>query len=79
MSAGLNGPHGQIVAPIKLHGETIGILGVEDEDNGRGWNPDDLALLEEISDQVGLAIENSRLLHQTQARTRFCARKRAQH
>ncbi|MCP5078097.1 MAG: GAF domain-containing protein, partial [Psychromonas sp.] len=60
----------ELVAPIQLHGETIGVLGLEDIVNENIWTPDDINLLEEVSSQVALAIENSQLLQQTQERTK---------
>ena len=62
-----------LVAPIKLYGEMIGILGAEDGLERDGWSPDDIKLIEEISSQVALAIENARLLKQTQERTQELA------
>ncbi|MEW5956528.1 MAG: GAF domain-containing protein [Chloroflexota bacterium] len=60
----------ELITPIKLYGETIGVIGVEDTaDNRAAWSTDDIDLLEEISSQVALAIENSRLLQQTQKRS----------
>lgn len=61
--------HKELVAPIKLYGETIGVLGIEGTAEGKEWTTDDIRLLEEVSSQVALAIENSRLLQQTQERT----------
>jgi len=58
-----------LIAPIKLHGETIGLLGAEDVRESEGWSADDIKLMEEVSSQVALAIENARLLRQTQERT----------
>ncbi len=59
----------ELVRPIKLYGETIGVLGIEEPLEGREWLPEDISLLEEVSSQVGLAIENARLLQQTRERT----------
>jgi len=59
----------ELIAPIKLHGETIGVLGIENDTDGAEWSTDDIRLLEEVSSQVALAIENSHLLQQTQQRT----------
>lgn len=60
----------ELFTPIKLNGETIGVIGIEDAANEREWSPDDISLLEEVSSQVALAIENAHLLQQTQERTR---------
>lgn len=59
----------ELVVPIQLYGETIGILGVESDPDNEGWTGDDWRLLEEVSSQVAVAIENSRLLQQTRKRT----------
>ncbi len=60
----------ELVAPLKLYGETIGVLGIEDIAEGREWSTEDIRLLEEVSSQVALAVENARLLQQTQERTK---------
>ncbi|RMF01840.1 MAG: GAF domain-containing protein, partial [Chloroflexi bacterium] len=60
----------ELVAPIRLHNETIGVLGLQDlADDSAEWTADDISLLEEVSSQVALAIENSRLLQQTKEQT----------
>jgi GAF domain-containing protein len=51
----------ELVLPIKLYGETIGVIGVEEMGAGKEWLTEDISLLEEISSQVALAIENARL------------------
>ena len=53
--------------PLQVRGQVFGLLGIEDEPE----NPltqDELALLEAISTQVSEAMENARLLEQTQKR-----------
>ncbi|MCB0190721.1 MAG: GAF domain-containing protein [Anaerolineae bacterium] len=58
--------------PIQLHGEDIGFLGVETNEQN-DWTSDDISLLEEVGSQVALAIENAQLLEQTQERTQELA------
>jgi len=53
------------VAPLAVHGEVIGALGVQD-DPQHPLSPDDLALVEAVSEQVALALESARLFEQTQ-------------
>lgn len=65
-----DGAHTELLTPIKLYGETIGIIGIEDSVYGEELLPEDISLLEEVSTQVALAIENARLLQQTQERTK---------
>ena len=58
-----------LAVPIRLRGETIGVLDFYDEGEGeRFWSEDDIALVEALADQVALALENARLFEQTERR-----------
>ncbi len=52
------------VAPLSVRGEVIGALGVY-ADPQRQLSEEDLALIEQVSDQVALALESARLFEQT--------------
>jgi PAS domain S-box-containing protein len=56
-----------VVVPISLRGQVIGMLGLEDLEGQRIWTEDEIAMIEAISTQLGLAIDNARLSEQTQA------------
>ncbi len=61
----------QMSLPIHLRGAIIGSIDIsKDEHNGRniGWSDEELRLAQSIADQVGLALENARLLEETQQR-----------
>lgn len=51
--------------PIKLRGETIGVIRVKDEQAKDQWTEDEIDSIQAIADQVGLALENARLFNQT--------------
>ncbi|KAA3643457.1 MAG: GAF domain-containing protein [Chloroflexi bacterium] len=53
--------------PLELQGEMIGILGFNRRNGGEGWDESTLATVEAIVEQVTLALENQRLIDQTQA------------
>jgi transcriptional regulator of acetoin/glycerol metabolism len=55
------------VTPLSVRGEIVGALGVYD-DPQRPLSPDELALLQEITEQGALALENARLYQDTQRR-----------
>ena len=55
-----------LVAPITLRGAAIGALGLQAE-HGRQWTADEIALVEDVTTQVALAVENVHLFEQTQA------------
>jgi PAS domain S-box-containing protein len=55
-----------LTIPIVLRGQSIGVLGLEDPQGTREWSEDDQALAEAVSQQLALALENARLLEETQ-------------
>lgn len=61
-----NGSSQTYETPLLSRGQVIGQLIIEDE-SGR-WTEDDKALADAVAGQVALALENSRLFAQTQAR-----------
>lgn len=56
-----------IAVPVKLHDQTIGVLNITAAKN-RKWNPDEIKLAQAISDRLALALENARLLQESQRR-----------
>jgi signal transduction histidine kinase/ActR/RegA family two-component response regulator len=69
---GVDGENGQIraalAAPIKLREQVIGALDLQEMESSRHWTEDEIALVQAIADQVGLALENARLFADTQRR-----------
>jgi GAF domain-containing protein len=59
---------GKLKIPITLHNLKIGEIKVKRKDGSDNWNPREQAMLEEIATQVGLALENARLLDDAQQR-----------
>lgn len=59
-------PAAQVAAPLKLRGSVIGALAVED-DPRNPLSAEELALLEQMADQVTEALESARLFEQTQS------------
>ena len=49
-------------------GEVIGILGLQETEEDRQWSPEEIALVETISEHFALAAENLRLIDATQQR-----------
>jgi signal transduction histidine kinase/CheY-like chemotaxis protein len=56
-----------LAAPITLRGEVIGALDIFDPNQPHEWNEEDLALVDAVTSQVALAVENARLFEQTQS------------
>ena len=67
MVVGGDEKEGQPVAlPITLRGQSIGALAVEPPEDGRPWSEEELALIEAVAEQLGLALETTRLFEETQ-------------
>jgi GAF domain-containing protein len=63
-----------IAVPIKLRGQTIGVLDIRAKNGKRTWNQDEMAMLEAAAERAALALENARLIESAQRRA---ARERA--
>ena len=55
-----------LATPLKLREQIIGALGIQETDEAREWSPHEIALVEAVSEQVALALENARLFAETQ-------------
>jgi len=58
----------RLVAPIRLRGQTLGEITLRQDPEDDPWSEDDFALVEDLSTQIGLALENARLLEETRER-----------
>ncbi|HHH41251.1 MAG TPA: GAF domain-containing protein, partial [Chloroflexi bacterium] len=58
----------RLSVPIRLRGETIGTILLRREPEAGPWSQEEVALAEEIGVQIGLALENARLLEETKQR-----------
>jgi len=56
-----------LAMPMKLRGQTIGVLNITASKN-RKWSQDEIALTQAISDRLALALDNARLLLESQRR-----------
>lgn len=63
-----------IAIPIKLRGQTIGVLDIRTKNGQRTWKQDEIAMLEAAAERAALALENARLIETAQRRA---ARERA--
>jgi len=57
-----------ITVPIKLRDQIIGVLNVLSPDKNHSWNQNEITLTQAISDRIGVALENARLLEDSQRR-----------
>jgi GAF domain-containing protein len=55
-----------LATPLKLRDQIIGVLGIHSDDLNRQWTADEIALIEAVSEQMSLAIENARLFEESQ-------------
>ncbi len=54
--------------PLRLRGQTIGVLRLKRKATGQPWSEQEQALAQRVAEQVALALENARLLEQTRQR-----------
>jgi signal transduction histidine kinase/putative methionine-R-sulfoxide reductase with GAF domain len=59
-----------LATPIRLQDHAFGILELIDDQTRRAWSSDDLSLVEQVVDQLALALENAQLFHETQENAR---------
>lgn len=57
-----------VAVPIKLRGQTIGVLDVRSKMGAREWTQDEITLLEAAAERAALALENARLVESAQRR-----------
>ena len=58
----------RLTIPIRLWGQTIGSISLRRTEEQPPWSLDEQRLAEEIGEQIALALENARLLEETQDR-----------
>ena len=57
-----------MAVPIKLRGETIGVLNIKAAAKDRKWSRDEINMIESVSERLALALENARLFEETSRR-----------
>lgn len=57
----------RLSVPIKLRGQVIGVLNIQ-SGSTHSWEDDEIDIATAIADRVGLAVENARLLEDSQSR-----------
>ncbi len=67
-SEGEERPRTALVVPIKVRGQTIGVLGAEDPEGEWQWSREQISLIQAVADQLGQALEVARLLEATRRR-----------
>ena len=58
-----------MAVPVKLRGQTIGVLHIQAPTKNRTWNQDEVKLAQAIADRLALALDNARLLFVSQRQT----------
>ena len=57
-----------LATPIMLRGEVLGGLQVSEANRPRAWSEEDITFIQAVADQVALALDNARLIDQTERR-----------
>ena len=56
-----------LAVPVNMTDQSLGILEIIDPSPNRDWNEDELSLVEEVANQLALALENAQLFQETQS------------
>jgi GAF domain-containing protein/HAMP domain-containing protein len=67
-SRGKGAPGSALLLPLMLQGQLIGTIGIEKSDPAYEWSLEELSVAESAAAQASLALENARLLDETQRR-----------
>ncbi len=57
-----------LAVPVKLRGLPIGVLGLHREREAGAWRAEEIAMAEAVAERLALAVENARLLEESQRR-----------
>lgn len=57
-----------LTIPIKLGEQVLGAIRIQSQEKDHEWSPDEMTLVQNISDRVALALENARLIESSQKR-----------
>ncbi|HEX7976872.1 MAG TPA: GAF domain-containing protein [Anaerolineales bacterium] len=58
----------EIIVPVMLRGQMLGVIGVEAEDPAHRWLDDEIAMVRAVAAQAAMTLENARLLEEAQRR-----------
>ncbi len=62
-------PDGATLAlPVQVRGQTIGVVDLRKSAESGGWSQEEIALMETLAEQLGVALESARLYQDTQRR-----------
>jgi GAF domain-containing protein/HAMP domain-containing protein len=68
INSNLGKSESSMVVPVKLRGQVIGVLKIKAPTTNRTWNQDEINLAEAISERLAIALDNARLLQDSQRR-----------
>lgn len=57
-----------LAVPIKIRGQALGVLSFEKDNPGESWEPEEQALLENLTEELARTLESARLYQDTQRR-----------
>jgi GAF domain-containing protein len=61
--------HSVLLVPLLLYNQLVGLIGLEEERPDYQWDEDEITIIEAVTSQVALSLDNARLLEESQIRS----------
>jgi GAF domain-containing protein len=64
-----NPDHSVLLVPMVLYNQLMGVIGLEEDEQDHEWTEDEITIIEAVTTQLALSLENARLLEESQIRS----------
>jgi GAF domain-containing protein/HAMP domain-containing protein len=61
--------HSVLLVPLLLYNQLVGVIGLEEDKQDREWTDEEISIIEAVTAQVALSLDNARLLEESQTRS----------
>ncbi len=61
--------HSVLLVPLLLYNQMVGVIGLEEDTQDHIWTDEEISIIEAVTAQIALSLDNARLLEESQIRT----------
>jgi len=65
----LTSDYSVLLVPLFLYNQMVGVIGLEEDKQDREWTDEEISIIEAVTAQVALSLDNARLLEESQVRS----------